>query len=535
MRRLGIVVPALLVAGLVTFPAARSSAGGTGYAVQRGEIRIKDSRTLSTGASMWFLGPQGSQRSATFLPSGPSFGTNVDAANPNEDVAGGQSETAVAADGDNIVATWNDANGFFFKDSTLPEAQATGVGISNDGGASFTDYGGLHNPDPNQQWFGDPSVVTIDHDHFIASSFWLPSNNATDFCASRITMAVEVITIDSGGTVTFGNPLVAVDGGSPCDASSFFPDKDFLAYDPVSRTLAMSYTDFKYAPPTNFGNGQIELVRATVPANPTKLSRSDWSAPIVVSPERGSSSNSIYQEGAYPAVAPGGDIYLAWEKNWISGLFNGDPHVYLLAAEVPSGSSTVSKHVVLTINQTNATSSGGVRSLSFAVIPGYNRGLGNDFPRVVWNTAADKLDVVWNDASQHFLGDIFLKSLPPGLIHNSTASIAKINDDSSYALHFLPGLSIRSDGSICTSWYDRRNYGSTSALTDYFGECRSDAKTPATDFQITTGPTDWTNTNSIIIPNFGDYTDNTSTGTTTYYLWADGRVGAPQPFADSNP
>jgi hypothetical protein len=181
--------------------------------VQRGEIRIKDSRTLSTGASMWFLGPQGSQRSATFLPSGPSFGTNVDAANPNEDVAGGQSETAVAADGDNIVATWNDANGFFFKDSTLPEAQATGVGISNDGGASFTDYGGLHNPDPNQQWFGDPSVVTIDHDHFIASSFWLPSNNATDFCASRITMAVEVITIDSGGTVTFGNPLVAVDGG----------------------------------------------------------------------------------------------------------------------------------------------------------------------------------------------------------------------------------------------------------------------------------------------------------------------------------
>ena len=43
---------------------------------------------------------------------------------------------------------------------------------------------------------------------------------------------------------------------------------------------------------------------------------------------------------------------------------------------------------------------------------------------------------------------------------------------------------------------------------------------------------DWTNTSSLITPNFGDYTDNASVGTTTYYSWSDGRIGVPQPFTD---
>ena len=43
---------------------------------------------------------------------------------------------------------------------------------------------------------------------------------------------------------------------------------------------------------------------------------------------------------------------------------------------------------------------------------------------------------------------------------------------------------------------------------------------------------DWTNTSSIITPNFGDYTDQASVGLTTYYTWSDGRLGVPQPFTD---
>ena len=144
------------------------------------------------------------------------------------------------------------------------------------------------------------------------------------------------------------------------------------------------------------------------------------------------------------------------------------------------------------------------------------------------------MDIEWNSGSLHPLGDIFLKALAPGLTNNASAPVVQVNDDSDFTLHFLPAVSVRSDGAICSSWYDRRLGGASSTLTDYFGECRPSAGTSGADFRITTGSTDWNGTGSLIDPNFGDYTDNTSTGLTTYYLWSDGRVGVPNPFADSH-
>ena len=56
----------------------------------------------------------------------------------------------------------------------------------------------------------------------------------------------------------------------------------------------------------------------------------------------------------------------------------------------------------------------------------------------------------------------------------------------------------------------------------------------ATNVTISTGPTDWAGTSTLITTNFGDYTDNATSGTTTYYAWSDGRLGVPQPFVDSS-
>jgi hypothetical protein len=110
--------------------------------------------------------------------------------------------------------------------------------------------------------------------------------------------------------------------------------------------------------------------------------------------------------------------------------------------------------------------------------------------------------------------------------------LVKVNDDASFALHFLPALSVRRDGSLAVSWYDRRLSGPNSTRTDYFGEIRSAPTTSSPDFRITTGPTDWNSTSSATAPNFGDYTDNASSGGRTYFAWTDGRIGVPQPFLD---
>ena len=234
-------------------------------------------------------------------------------------------------------------------------------------------------------------------------------------------------------------------------------------------------------------------------------------------------------------VARGGNTYVAWERNWITNLFFGDPHVYEHIAFVPADANAPlaggkNHPVVVTRGQVNATPVGGVKSLDTTLIAGYSRGIGNDFPRVAWNRAAARVDVAWNDGSLHPLGDIWLRSYSGQL--GDPSAIAQVNDDSDFTLHFMPALSVRSNGHICTSWYDRRRFGADSAHTDYVGECRPALGTQKADFRITTGGTDWANTSSLIDPNFGDYTDNASVGTTTYYTWSDGRIGVPQPFVD---
>jgi hypothetical protein len=499
-------------------------------------------RGVSQGVREWLNPPKFTPGAVSHLGSNSlSFGTNVDAADPQEDLASGQSETAIDASASGrVMVAWNDISALASFQGNGLQASFTGVGYSADGGQSFTDLVGLANPNPDQQWNGDPAVVSIDGGaHFIVGSLFFPSLvGCSDGKPAQLTVAVEVLTPTATG-VTMGKPVVASKSGNVCQLGANKPppniallDKDFLAWDPSSRTLAVSFTRF-FLSGNHTGSGQIDLARAHVPVNATQLKSSDFHT-AVVWPEEQTAEN----EGAYPALAPGGNAYVAWERNWISNLFaSGDPHVYEHIAFVPADANTPAAGgkndpVVVTKGQGNATPVGGVKSLDSTSIAGYSRGIGNDFPRIAWNRTNNRVVVAWNDASLHPLGDIWLRSYSSTL--SNPSAIARVNDDSDFALHFMPAVSVRSNGRICTSWYDRRLFGPDSAHTDYFGDCRPSVGSSRTDFRITTGATDWANTSSLINPNFGDYTDNASVGTTTYYTWSDGRIGVPQPFTDHN-
>ncbi len=522
---------------------------------------LGDTRKLSQGARAWLRGPIRSSPLTRTLASNPSLGSNVDANDPSKDVAGGQSETSIAVSSQRLLAAWNDASGVVFTDPTKVQASVTGVAYSNDGGTSFSDLIGLPNNNANQQWFGDPTVVAVEGNHFIVGSLYYPAffnNCAHGF--GQLTAAVSVATVNpSGNNVTFTDPIVVVPNGNACgrrlqpDLSLI--DKEFLSYDPVSRTLAMSYTRFFLSTfssnpdrPAHSGLGQIEMVRAIVPTDPAGLSSADFSAPIVIWHEESSCPVSTEatrcgaeDSGAYPSVAPGGDTYVAWERNLdtnmgFGGGSSGDPYVYIHAALVPAGAGAPSiggdsNPVVISKGQVNGTTAGGVKSMDGVALAGYNKGPGNDLPRIAVDAPAGAVVFVWNDASLHPLGDIWLRLASFGL--TSLGPIRQVNDDSDYSLHFLPAVSVASDGSIRTSWYDRRLWGPDSSKTDYFAEIRSGVSSSAPDFRVTTGPTDWANTSTIFAPNFGDYTDNATFGTTTYFIWSDGRLGVPQPFVDS--
>jgi hypothetical protein len=486
---------------------------------------------LSQGGKMWYYGPQTGHGSLVRKPTGTSTYPNVDAAKLSEDLAGGQAETAIAAAGQKVMAVWNDATGFFVFPSTTPQASLTGVGFSRNGGASFTDLVGLPNNNPNQQWYGDPSVVAVDNGaFFIVSSMYLPVGFDCTQGPVQFAIAVSVATVTQNN-VEFTNPIVAASTGDGCTTGQTgILDKDFMRYDPKTRTLAITFTDFTFF---GFGSGQIELVTAKVPLSPPFLSSADFSAPIVVWPEE----PGVENEGSYPALAvlpPGSNsstIFVSWERNWFTNQFNGDPYVYIYAAEVRGGVVTAGgpgNPVVVTLGQANSTALGGVKSMDLEQIVGYNRFNGNDFPRIAWDSARNRVAIVWNDASHHPLGDIFMRAYSPGL--TNPGAILRINSDTSGALHFMPAVCFLSDGSMVTSWYDRRNYGPSSSVTDYWGDIRPAPYAAANNFVITTVATDWNATGSIITPNFGDYTDNACTGTQAYFTWSDGRLGVPQPF-----
>jgi len=496
---------------------------------------------LSSGARSWFLAPRAGRGVSVPRSARVAFGSNVDAADPNEDLAAGQSETAIAAAGSTVLTGWNDATAALVLPTTERRASLTGLGLSTNGGRTFRDLVGLRNGNSDQQWSGDPSIVAVDPRTFLIASLYLPTNSPD--CSigqqARFQLAVEVLTLGSTGAASLGLPVISADGGDLCALVGPNPpldlamlDKEWLSYDTTTRTLAMSYTRFFFGFGGQSGAGQIEMVRAQLPADPRALTAANWSAPITVWPEEFNTLNT----GAYVSVAANGDAYLSWERNIQSNATNGNPFVYIHAARVrardvfPAVGGSAAPRVV-SLGQRNSDGAGGVKSLDTVVITGYSRGVGQDFPRIAVDEPKRKVIIVWNDASTHPLGDIWMRVLPLSL--SIDAPIRRVNDDNSFALHFLPAVSIRGDGTVTTSWYDRRRAGPNSSRTNYYGESRTTAQANAPDFRITTGSTDWMNTSSYLNPNFGDYTDSASTATRTYFAWSDARIGVPQPFVDS--
>src|SRR5438105_868260 len=350
----------------------------------------------------------------------------------------------------------------------------------------------------------------------------------------------------SGSTAMLacGQPIVAAissacqtfDGFTFCS----FLDKEFLAIDPGRSRLYMSYTEFGPA-----DNGVVELAVCDLssPASPTCHNGSDGSitgagttaAPyFIVAP---GDPNFCENEGAYPAVDRAtGDVYVAFEHDWFSGLFNcGGETTQNIMNRVPISCLTLTPtspcagpSEVQPIN---------ITSLEAAFIPGYNRFPMNDFPRVAVSSRSGTISMVWNDTRQHGTGDIFLQSFNLGSLTPVQSQPVRVNSRSDTGgWLFLPAVrNADASGNLDISFYSRSS--PNTALTDLTASLKVDPRTTGTptrsDTRITTGSSDWNADSSVIVPNFGDYTDNYFVGSALYVAWSDGRLGFPQPLTDS--
>lgn len=519
--------------------------------------RIGKTLEASSGAQMYCFGPQisGTRPHAriVFAP----FGANVDAANPSEDVspagvqADGQSETSIAAIGPYVVEAWNDATQFI---SPCPspgfKEEGTGLGFSANGGVSFVDEGGLPNVTCKEdKYFGDPSVEAWapgGSAHFyISSLFDKPSLTGVSF------LALSACGASGSGTtarLSCGQPVIiaestqciVVKGALMCS----FLDKDFIAIDPVRGRLYVAYTEFGF---TDSGVIKLAVCDIGTPTGGVGPAGGRASAPVCnpgphpTTNFKVAGSVNCENEGAYPAVdLATGNVYVGWESNWATDFMTpacfNTPTLNQLAA-VPlkclplTGTSPCSAPGKLTAVQ--------VVSTDATFIPGYNRFPSNDFPRLAVSDRFRTVSIVWNDAKAHPLGDIYLKSFNLGTLTPVQAVPVRINSLANGGLHFLPALrNVDANGNLNISFYQRAVVSTT--FTDLVAALNVNPLTASTPPNVreTTVASDWLTVSSLIIPNFGDYTDNyvqassspPFTTTRTYAAWSDGRIGIPQPF-----
>ena len=512
--------------------------------------RLGQNIQASSGAQMYCNGPQ-SNGAGNGAPTSGSFGSNVNAANPHEDVtpsgvrAYGQSEVSVASTSSYVVEAWNDATGFFAPcPSPMFKEELTGFGFSANGGTSFKDEGGLPNDcTTGFKYEGDPSVETWQaggKSYFYISSLYL--NGAT----GQSDLALDACKATGSGStasLSCSMPIIVATGGP-----GEFLDKDFLTIDPAHGRLYMSYTRFGAFGSPSF-NGQIELAVCDIgtPSGGPGPAGGTAGAPVcfpgastapyfVVAPGDPNCEN----EGAYPAThVRTGDVYVAWEFNWATNFENSacfSVPTQNKVAYVPFSCLTLTP--VSPCVTTPATVAVNIVSLDAAFIPGYNRFPANDFPRIAVSNPFGTVSIVWNDARSHPLGDILLQSYNLVSLSAVTNHPVRINPDIG-GMHFLPALRKADDGgNLSISYYQRDTANTDSTNVDALINLNPRTASFESHVRVTTGPSAWLDTSSDIIPNFGDYTDNYMLATpkapytndVLYVAWSDGRLGVPQPF-----
>ncbi len=489
---------------------------------------------------------------------------NVDAASISEDrtnsgaYLGGQSETSIAASGKYVVEAWNDATGLHAGcGSPNYKEELTGYGFSSDGGKTFTDLGGLPNFNclNGSRWQGDPSVAVYSNSgftYFYVSSLYSCSSlsGCPDMPLGGVAVAVSACQV-TGDTLSCSQPNIVATGfcsGVPNNGvTSCFPllDKDYLAIDPVRKRLYMSFTDFTETfNGINFASiNQIEMAACdlTDPLAPACSNGPTSPQPYLTLAT--SDPNGCEQEGSYPAVRAGnGDVYVAYEYNWVTNYVGPDfcinsaptsvivnriPAACLVSPLSPSPSPCAPPF------QQNSNI---IISTDATVVPGYNRFQMNDFPRIAVSEPYHSVSLVWNDARNTPLGDIFLQSYDlDSLSYLQLAPVRLNSDDRFEDMHTMPGLkNTSSDGLLNVTWYDRRGSNAGTGKTDVYGALNlkpTTSTSPASNTRITNQPTDWLAVTSQIVPNFGDYTDNfVSAAGTLFVTWSDGRSGVPQPY-----
>jgi hypothetical protein len=476
---------------------------------------------------------------------GDNVGTNVQVNDPQFPFPNGflgRSETTIAADrsGQFMVTGWNDADGFCgppFNAGCVPAIPTgpglSGYGFSSDGGATWTDAGAPF-------VFGIPGVVT-------RGDPWLDTGGPGQKTYYYANLGVFIDGSAGGGVSVhrgkFSNKNFAFNNAvliQPANLANDFLDKETLCAghtSAIKNEVAVSVTNFaEVAGIPQYGFGQIEVYASTDRAGsfPTLgIAQADETISVLL-------NEGIVNQGSECAYGPNGEIYVAWERGYLSPFFGqgaaGAWPQIAFASSLDGGATFGPRTLVSDIS-------------SGALFPpnGYNRGNYNDFPRICVATNDDdpfrgRIYVVYqsseiaNGGTQAVTGgfghpdvDVFLRSSDDGGASWSAPTLVAGGADG--LLQFWPVVSCnQSDGTVDVT-YNQSDESVPGSLVDVFYAGSSDGgATFSAPLRVTEVSTNWGATATNITPNFGDYIDHVSKSNRVMATWADGRNGVPDVF-----
>ena len=369
-----------------------------------------------------------------------TFGQNLRVNDPAQDLFGvTQSESSITARGRNIVVAFNDFGGF---DSS------SGYAFSTDNGKTFK-HQRLPAP-PGGGNFGDPVVA-------FGPQGELYYSNISGDAAGRFFIGVAK-SIDGGATFSF-----PVNASTTLTSAANFQDKPWMTVDtrPGSPFLGNVYVSWTSVTPFSVF---IAFARSTDGGQ-------SFSAPIHITPP----TNAFYIQGSVPAVAPNGEIYVAF----VNGVAGG-----ISVAKSTDGGQTFGPPVTAAAPLPNMsaftfTGGGGVRTNNFPGMAIDSRGN----VHIVFEALPDLFNLFALDRSDIF----YIRSEDGG---NNFTQPVQMNDDATNTTQFLPSVAVSDEGSVAVKWWDRRNDTNHDGLTDVYMTISGDGgHTFSKNFRIT--DTNW--------------------------------------------
>jgi hypothetical protein len=397
-----------------------------------------------------------------------------------------QSETSIAVNGATVCAGFNDSGAF------AATGNFTGFAFSTNGGATWTDGGPLPTGTGSDNNFGDPSIVYSTRD----GAFYFATLSDLGLSMWKSTSCTSWTYVGA----------IHVGGGD---------DKEIMAVDnnpasPFFGRLYVAWIDFNFPTSTRF--------RVTFSNN----GGATWSAPVSL-PATSSG------QGAWPAVAPNGDLFVAL---MFQSFAPGALQTQAIYRSTDGGLSFLRRTDFATaqLRPENAASTstcgrqalnGNIRNLSSPQIA---------IHRDVAAPAGYVIHAVWPYDSDGAGGldrsNVFYRRSTDGA---ATWSVEKkLNDDGTTRDQWFPAIGVNSNGVVVASWYDRRldvnNFNfDRFAVESTDGGLTFGANTRISD--VSSGvPTLAPNFDTFIATCYhGDYDQIAVDGTTAYLLWSDDR------------